>query len=473
MDMTSGTPRSDELLFRLNDESYHVAQDSRGALQLVVQRITDQDVGPGTQLVMNLSDWSGGAGFSFEGLPGTYENASGWDASTPGKVTTWPRLNTGQTFDSQRDARGWQFVLGGYLYVARGRYVAKYSIDEASGGTLVRHELHDLGNTGQVCGGRPAIFKNQAYVPRRIGSFGPADTFHQLVTVATPPGLDTWATGPATREATAFLTWRNRLVRANGNAISMVSDDPMEVGDWGPEYQVGESTQPITDLGLYGRLLMVGKTDGLYSFDEDTNTVLETPDLIGVYDQSNFLGMAMAQGYLLCPHKSGLIRWRPGAWEYVGPEVEAGMEGERSRGWGRVQSIAPYGRYTFLATTDSFHANSAIVSLQAGGSRQGAALTPHIHALQDNAFWETAIVVSRAAEPAEPRHPDEVADDDAVGTIAWESLDSVRASDDAWATAAPGASHYLVCSQFNFNVPSVATITGIQLLIERSAGPGE
>ena len=52
--------------------------------------------------------------------------------------------------------------------------------------------------------------------------------------------------------------------------------------------------------------------------------------------------MEYSNGYLLIPHKAGWIRWRPGAWEFVGPEQEGAFEGGISAvfGFGPTEQIA-------------------------------------------------------------------------------------------------------------------------------------
>lgn len=572
MNLAGGTPFATDNEFILDGKRYHLAADNRGQVALAIQRVSDQDVDAATPYSIPIHDFSRGSGFSFEGPDGTYDEADGWDLSTPGKAVTWPLLATGETL-AGTDAKGWQFFLSGYLYVGRGRYVVKYEPDDTAGSEWPIIEIHDLGS-GNVFGGRPALFKGKAYVPIRAGAFGTAQRFHQLTTVAThvveeqtivisgtPTGgtytvtfdgktsgniaynanqatvqaalraiaglelvtvvttgsvpdythtvtmtgvagamgaasapqmtssaasltggapainhattvagtTDTWTQGPATYEATAFRAWRDRLARADSNTISLVSSDPMTGGDWGPEYSVGNSGEPITDLAVYGRMLIVGKTNGLYSFDEETTVTNETPDLEGIVDDSNMLGLEMAQGYLLVPHKTGLIRWRPGAWEYVGAEAEGGLEGAVSGGWGRVQGIAAAGRYTFLVTANPLDQTGTLLSLNPTGGRQTQALTPHMHQEEAAAYLEHVTVISRSTEPASPRTAGTLADDSAVGTITWTTPENADDSDDTYATAAVGTSHYLKATNYGFNIPTSATITGVRVSVERSA----
>lgn len=285
----------------------------------------------------------------------------------------------------------------------------------------------------------------------------------------TPGTVDTWTQGPSSYEATAFVVWNRKLARANANNISLVEDDPMTGGDWGPDYPVGDSAQPITDLGRWENQLVVGKTNGLWTFDESTDAQPAIPDLIAIEDDANCLGMEAAQGYMLVPHKTGLIRWRPGAWRYVGADIEGGLEGERSGGWGRVQGIAPAGIYTFVAIANPYSSQSYLVSLAAEGGRQTQDLTPHMHQEFDDAVLEHAVVLSQATEPASPKSPATLADDNAVGSAEWDTPANAGASDDVRTTASGGTTHYLKATNFGFSIPAAATITGVRVTIERSA----
>lgn len=573
MDISGGTPRNVENVMVLDGKRYHLMSDNRGAVSIAIAPITDQDIDP-VPFSISVGSVARGSGFSFEGPEGTYDVADGWDLNDPGRAVTWPRLATGEAVTTT-DARGWLAFHGGYLYVARGRYVAKYDIDDTEGSEWPVIEIHDLGD-GKVAGGRPAAFNGKLYLPIRTGAFGTAGLFHELTTVATttveeqrlvmtgsptggtytvtfdgkttaaiaynasgatlqaalrlvaglervtvstsgstpnfthdvtmtgvggalgassPPQFtassasltggssptmtpstvaggttDTWTAGPAGQEAVAFANWQEKLVRANGNVVATVSDDPMTGGDWGVEYPVGDPGRHITDLGVYGKLLVAGKVDGLYSFDEETNVQAETPDLAGIVDNSNCLGMERLGAYMLVPHKSGLIRWRPGAWEFVGPEQEGGLDGSRSEGWGRVQGIAQAGRFAYYTVVNPLNTVGALMSFDQAGGRETQALTPHLLHQAASAYLEHVLVLSKATEPATPKAPGTLEDDSAVGTVAWTDPSNADDSDDSYATMASAAtSHYLKGSNFAFSIPDEATITGVRVTLERSA----
>lgn len=459
----SGTPRSTEPIFRLNNQRYMVRRDSRGVAAYTSQRISDQEIGAEQEITLRFTDLSKGSGFTWQGPEGTYDWASGWDMSTPGKATTWPRYASGAAFTTT-DARGWGMYLGGYLYFGRGRYVKKYSPDATPGSTWAVLETKDLG-ASNVVGGRPAAFKGKGYWPLRIGAGGTATTWEEV----TPGGSDSWATGPAGEEATCFRVWKEELVRGNGNVIAKCSVTPTTGGNWGAEYTVGDSGSSLTDMVIYSRLLMIGKQDGLFSFDETLNVASAIPDLAGIADDNNFLGMEVIQGYLYAPHKMGLIQYSGDTWQFVGAEAEGGLDADLSRGWGRVVSLAPAGKQVFMTVNDYRNTRGAVISLNPALGRPTQSVTPHMHQSVVDATFESCIVLSSASEPSTVKEPSTIADDSAVGTITWGSTANAASSNDNYATAAVGTSHYLKVTNFGFNLPATATVTGVTVYIERSA----
>lgn len=72
--------------------------------------------------------------------------------------------------------------------------------------------------------------------------------------------------------------------------------------------------------------------------------------------------------------------------------------------------------------------------------------------------------------------PGTMADDSAVGTIAWANPDNAKASDNSYATvdftSAEANSHYLKATNFGFSIPEGATINGILVEVEARTGVG-
>ena len=76
-------------------------------------------------------------------------------------------------------------------------------------------------------------------------------------------------------------------------------------------------------------------------------------------------------------------------------------------------------------------------------------------------------------DPSEgPNNPGTMADDSAVGSIAWILVNNAKASDDTYAdvdATEEVLSHYLKGTNFSFSIPSGATIDGIKLEMEEAS----
>jgi len=269
----------------------------------------------------------------------------------------------------------------------------------------------------------------------------------------------------------AFIVNKNLLFGANGNTILSCATAPTTAGNWSATSEVGQGGQAITDFFNFDRFLGVNKTDGPWTFDETKQTTQELPDLGRVIDNSNGIGAEYSNGHVLIPHKAGLIRWRPQNYEFIGPEQEGAQEQARSvHGFGRIASLAAYGKQVFFCTGEDGDAKGAIGSfLPPTGAEGGRGpLIPHIHHVNERAYEAVAVVTS-STQPASPQIPATITDDSAVGTITWSNPSNAGASDGSYATAAVGTSHYLKGLAPPVNVPTAATITGVLATIERSA----
>jgi len=147
------------------------------------RRVAQQQVNVELPFVIDLGTFHMGYGFSYAETPGVYERARKWDASTPGKIRTYPRLTTGEAF-SNVDARGWVIQHASYVYVLRGRYSAKYQVNDVPNAEWSILEFHNFGTDIRMAG-RPATFQGDLYVPL-VNSSGTLQRFHRLTTQNTP-----------------------------------------------------------------------------------------------------------------------------------------------------------------------------------------------------------------------------------------------------------------------------------------------
>lgn len=470
--LKGGTPHLTGQILTLAGERFFVAEDAQtGARTWKTTYVPAQQGDWAPEVTVDLSNFSEGYGFTWQGIDGTYSHADGWDASTPGKLSTWPVFAKGEAFTTT-DGKGWMFQMGKYLYVARGRYVKKYVPTDTPGTEWAIAETHDLGS-GNICTGRPGIFKGKAYVPVRQGAAGALVEFEELTTVADPPSIDTWTTGPNTRKMQCFIVFQNKMYAGTGNRIYSVAGDPTVGNDWQPTAgngeEVGEPASEITDLGLYVNLLLVAKTNGLYSFDPTQMVVNELSDLRFVVDIDNGKGMEYTQGRMLVPWRSGLFSWVPGAFSMEGPNVEGGMDNSDTPGWGRVTGIVPFGGIAYMTVNDEAAGQGALLSIQPGiGKRPNM---PHVHQLADGSY-DSVMIWSSFTQPLLPSRLTTWVDDNSIGTVAWSSPQNMATNDTAWAEASGSASttytHYLKGTQLGApNIPANATITGITARIRR------
>lgn len=75
---------------------------------------------------------------------------------------------------------------------------------------------------------------------------------------------------------------------------------------------------------------------------------------------------------------------------------------------------------------------------------------------------------------AGPNAPGTMADDSAVGTVTWSTVNNATASDNAYtdarsSSAGTTTSHYVKATNFGFAIPGGATINGVTVSIERKA----
>ncbi|OGY90712.1 MAG: hypothetical protein A3B31_02620 [Candidatus Komeilibacteria bacterium RIFCSPLOWO2_01_FULL_53_11] len=92
------------------------------------------------------------------------------------------------------------------------------------------------------------------------------------------------------------------------------------------------------------------------------------------------------------------------------------------------------------------------------------------------AFNSTGYIQSGGGDSTSsgPNYPGTAADDSSVGSIAWSSVDNIKADDSSVAvailTATNAESHYAKGTNFSFSIPTTATINGVVLEVEKKVG---
>lgn len=399
MALKEGTPFVEDQVVRLDGKPYFLPSSNKagqigGGRRWEVQVVTDQD-SPPKELAIPLQTFHEGSGFTYSGLPNVYDYADGWCAMSPGRLTTWPKLAMGDTITVTASGAPKPWIIsapGGYFYMAFGRYVTKYLVGSRapeSAWARVGTDF-DLG-ASNVIAGRPAAWGGNIYFPV-VNSSGVLQVWQQLTPGGS--GADTWTAGPAGAEASCFTTWKTFLARANGNVVSTCAVTPTTLGNWSATSAVDNSAFPIIDIATYDHYLMVRNSRGFWSFDENLNTINELPDLQSSVSTTIGAGMAYSNGYQIVPHVAGLVRWRPMAWQNIGPEQEHALEGAPTHGWGPASEVAAYGQYFFTAQNDFNATKSSILSYGPGHGQRGP-LIPHCHhTTSDQSTFEALCVLT-------------------------------------------------------------------------------
>jgi hypothetical protein len=397
--------RPEKLVFQLQGKRYRVAagEDSKFEGRAFQQRFAseqDVEVRPYT---IRIASYHDGSGFTWADLPSVYDQADGWDCSAPGKASTVDRHGVGTattTLSAAPRVRGWMIAAlnsdgSPTLYLCRGRYVTKYNLNTTYGGTWTINgstPVRDLGAGNEVAG-RPIVWSGKVYVPVHAGSTGVLGNFLEITPVA---GGDTYVSGPAARRARCFRTWKNLLIRADGNGVATCATTPTTDGNWSDAgvglYQVGDPGVNITDLAVWDQYIVIGKEDGLWSLDENFYSRNEIPSLQGVRSRHNCLGMEEHNGEMFIPHQGGLIRWTPKSWRFVGPEQEGALDVTFTP-WGVPQGVAPYGAQAFVFYKDEILQNAALVSLHPPRGARGPYI-PHMHFKPETEYLEHGCVVT-------------------------------------------------------------------------------
>lgn len=387
----------EKLVAELDGERYHVAQESQaqqaGGRSWSVKLIPNDQVPP-QPFTVPMQSFHEGSGFSYAGVPNTYEIANGWDCSTPGLARSWGRHAVGADVTHAVNYFGFCQFYGDNLYVCRGRYVTKYTPSSTPGETWIVADTKDLGVGNHA--GVPIIWSGKLHVPVVVNATG-AGTRFWTCTTGSP---DTWTQGPADKLCSGLSTYTELLVRWEGSQLATCADNPTVAANWsddgllGSMYQAGDPGEDITGMAEWDRLLLVGKERELISFNENFRSINELPDLkASVPSPENGRGMAYTNGVLLVPNLAGLIRWQPQRYLGIGPEQEGGLESDISDGYGMTRAIVPNGRMAFFTSYDSLQGKSTIGAYYPSRGARGP-LIPHSHFTSSSVLFEDACLAT-------------------------------------------------------------------------------
>lgn len=150
-----------------------------------------------------------------------------------------------------------------YLYMLNGRFAKKFSTTS----TLTLHSTKDFGS-GAVCG-RPVLFEGDWCIP-----LGASVDATRLTTIATTSSADTYSAmtnikalhfGIGMQEGIAQIIRGGNDSAQNAVDISASASSP----SFGDDFEVGDSSLPITDIVTVGGRTMICKADAPWYFSID------------------------------------------------------------------------------------------------------------------------------------------------------------------------------------------------------------
>jgi hypothetical protein len=139
-------------------------------------------------------------------------------------------------------------------------------------------------------------------------------------------------------------------------------------------------------------------------------------------------------------------------WPLTGSEAYTNYGGE-SDTWG------------LSLTSSQVKASNFGVLIKAVGNIGEGSETGHVDHVRITVYYTPTTSVTKSAGTG--------ANVTGVGTVAWSNPGNITASDNSYATAPLSAgeqTNYLRASNFGFNIPTTATIVGIEVVVERFGG---
>ena len=403
--MSTSTANRPTQTFRLNGQRYRLAGEEwtkrAGAGRAWRERrATAQEVNA-SPLVVPLTSFHNGAGFTFRQAEHVYDHADGWDAAAPGKIRTWARHALGNTVSSTGSKRGWVRFFNGQVWMMRGSKVTIYTISSTAGaawsGSTTDLVSDWTSAANSIVGGQPDFFEGKMYIPVMISSTGAYDRFFEVT-----PGAPLVITkGPASPNTgfglSHFKAWRKPdlgpvLAAADANGVRLCATTPTTTSNWGALTEAENSDFPVTALGVWLKYLVVMTKRGLWTFNENLVAINRLPDLQAEPDATNGQGMEYSNGWMVVPHKAGLVRWQPTAYQVIGPEQEGALDGALGRGWGRARGVVSHGGTAYVTHSDPTSGTCAIVAYrQPGPNTQRRPLVPFIIHEAEGTFEDICI----------------------------------------------------------------------------------
>ena len=349
----------------------------RGALGEIVPHIEvvpvpAQAADPTRKFEIPLDQYGFGSGHSYATGPGGYDMTYGLVPVNDRELRTWG-AGFKRTFTLTGEIeQAWFVANNEKVWLIGGNEAARFAVSDiapanppvaAAQAALTAEETHTFPDSA-VAAGPPARFGGSVYVPL-VDADGAAQPYAALNLTT-----EDWTSGPATKASHVLYSDGTRLYRSNGNVIESNLTNPALANAWGGEATVGDTTYNISALGQWDRFTLIGRPDGFWTLDSQLRARRANLGLEHALTDDAFRGMRDLWGWLYAPSPLGLLRWRPGAVEYVGPEVAGFLDSRLSAGLGSIRGLVSYGPWIYAFGTAG--AWGAVLTLLAGTAGRGS-----------------------------------------------------------------------------------------------------
>lgn len=413
-----------------------------------------------------------------------------------GALTRFHELDTVATFDAEIETVvvAGTPTAGSYILTYDGKATANIAFN--ADGPTVQAALRLVPGLEQVTVSTAGTIPNFTHtvtmtgVGAPLGASSPSalvrtdnttgGTHSVTVTVTHEGTSDKWDLAPASLFAKHFRRYGTKLQRGQGagappidaNRIYGVEADPMTLGDWAPAvttgYEFGDNAHETNDMADFGSVLVVGKSDGIYSLDPSFQSQALLPDFVGFADDWNCIGMETGLGMLLVPMIGGLVAFDGSTYDVIGPDQEKRLNSRIDHGVGRFSSLAVAGDRVYYVANDGYRTEGILgsFSLPQGQPRD---IIWHQHEIESGRY-ENVILLPALGEPAAPKYPSTWTGSTGAGTLAWTAASNAGTEDDTGATASgTGSTKDLIGLSTQPNVPAEATIVGVEAAVRARA----
>ena len=387
----------------------------------------------------------------------TYSKAN-IDASNDGVLVPPPAFGTLNTPNNAQPL-GPPVIFDSLEFFLCGRYI----ITVDSTGAIATDKDFGSGQAGVTM----AVFNNELIV-----GMGESVKIWKRNTSAT------WTQATDSTFAIALGVVGNKLWRAESiNKMSNCITAPNTLASWTPalpnQYSVGDTTYSIHTIVDYGGVPWALKADGAYAPDPQSAFYNQAPQISAWPHADNGKGAFVAQGYLWVPTIIGLLRVSPGESLIRGPEKSNRPD---FRYW--VRGGVEWGDSIYLLVTDETALSETFIckmSKDKYGLTQGQEYIYHEWCRLGSVSKGYSIGINTwpsGGTSSITRDAGTVADLTGVGTITWGTASNAVSSNNSYATAAAGTSHYLRFSNFGFSLASTDTLLGFLVSVERKGSSG-